>query len=218
VEGLVTADNIVGPLPTTLGGVTVTFGTPGTFAPIYYVQNINGADQVTVQVPFEVQPGSSVALTVSVTNGGSNTVMIPVKPFAPGVFTTEYSGKTYPIALRPDGSYVSPTNPAQPGENISVYVTGLGQVTPATATGDAGIPGQSMLPNAKGAPPLIVGLNNSGVPLISADYAPGMVGVYVITLQVPLDAKTGPYQPLGIVAFDSANKAYFANSTYLPIQ
>jgi uncharacterized protein (TIGR03437 family) len=218
VEGLVTANNIVGPLPTTLGGVTVTFGTPGTLAPIYYVQNINGADQVTVQVPFEVQPGSSVALTVSVTNGGSNTVMIPVKTFAPGVFTTEYSGKTYPIALRPDGSYVSPTNPAQPGENISVYVTGLGQVTPATATGDAGILGQSMLPNAKGALPLIVGLNNSGVPLISADYAPGMVGVYVITLQVPVDAKTGPYQPLGIVAFDSANKAYFANSTYLPIQ
>jgi uncharacterized protein (TIGR03437 family) len=113
---------------------------------------------------------------------------------------------------------VSPTNPAQRGEDISVYVTGLGQVAPATATGDAGIPDQSIVVNAKGALPLIIGLNNGGVPLVSAVYAPGLVGVYVITLQVPADAKTGPYQPLGIIMFDSAGHAYFANPTYIPIQ
>jgi hypothetical protein len=54
--------------------------------------------------------------------------------------------------------------------------------------------------------------------VISAEYAPGFVGVYVITLQVPANTKTGPYQPLGVIAYDSANKAYFANSTYIPIQ
>jgi uncharacterized protein (TIGR03437 family) len=218
VQGLVTADNIVGPLPTTLGGVTVTFGAAATPAPIYYVQSVNGTDQVTVQVPFEVEPGPSVAMTVSVAGGGSATVKIPVKTFAPGVFTSLYDGKPYPIAVRPDGSYVSPTNPAQRGEDISVYVTGLGQVAPATATGDAGIPDQSIVVNAKGALPLIIGLNNGGVPLVSAVYAPGLVGVYVITLQVPADAKTGPYQPLGIIMFDSAGHAYFANPTYIPIQ
>jgi uncharacterized protein (TIGR03437 family) len=144
--------------------------------------------------------------------------MITVKLFAPGVFTTVYSGQIYPVALRPDGSFVSPTNPAQLGEDISVYVTGLGPVTPATATGDAGIPGQSIIPNAKGALPLIVGLNNGGVPVISADYAPGMVGVYVITLQVPANTKTGSHQPLGVIMFDSAGNAYFANPTYISIQ
>jgi hypothetical protein len=56
------------------------------------------------------------------------------------------------------------------------------------------------------------------VPLISAAYVPGSIGVYVVKIQVPADTKTGPYQPLGIVAFDSANKAYYANSTYLPIE
>ncbi len=218
VQGLVTANNIVGPLPTTLAGVSVTFGVAATPAPIYYVQSINGADQITVQVPFEVVPGSAVPLTVSVANGGSTTVNVTVKPFAPGVFSTIYNGKSYPVVQRPDGSFVSPTNPAQLGEDITVYVTGLGQVTPATATGDAGIPGQSVALGANGALPLIVGLNNSGVPLISAEYAPGLVGVYVITLQVPLNTKTGPSQPLGIVMYDSAHKAYFADSTYLPIQ
>jgi uncharacterized protein (TIGR03437 family) len=218
VQGLVTADNIVGPLATTLGGVTVTFGAAATPVPIYYVLSANGTDQVTVQVPFDVQPGSSVPLTVSVANGGSTTIMITVKLFAPGVFTTVYSGQIYPVALRPDGSFVSPTNPAQLGEDISVYVTGLGPVTPATATGDAGIPGQSIVPNTKGALPLIVGLNNGGVPVISADYAPGMVGVYVITLQVPANTKTGSHQPLGVIMFDSAGNAYFANPTYISIQ
>jgi len=218
VQGLVTANNIVGPLPITLAGVSVTFGDAPVSAPIYYVQSVDGIVQVTVQVPFEVQPGPSVALTISIANGSPTTVNVPVKPLAPGVFTTVYNGKTYAVTLRPDGSYVSPTNPAQPGENISVYVTGLGQVTPATATGDAGVPGQSLVPNAKGAWPLLVGLNNGGVPVISADYAPGLVGVYVITLQVPANTKTGPYQPLGIIGYDSAKNAYFANSTYIPIQ
>jgi uncharacterized protein (TIGR03437 family) len=139
-------------------------------------------------------------------------VKVAVQPFAPGIFTTVYNGKTYPVALRPDGSPVSPTNPAQLGENITVYVTGLGEVTPAAATGDAGVAGQSVVA------PLIVGVNNGGVPLISTEYVPGSVGVYAITLQVPADAKTGPYQPLGVVVFGSSAKAYYANSTYLPIQ
>jgi hypothetical protein len=42
--------------------------------------------------------------------------------------------------------------------------------------------------------------------------------VYVITLPVPANTQTGPSQPLGVIAFDSANNAYFAQPTYIPIQ
>jgi uncharacterized protein (TIGR03437 family) len=210
VTGVVSAANSAGQLPTTFSGVTITFN--GTPAPIYYVENTNGADQVTVQVPFEVQPGSAVPLTISVANSGSATVTVPVKPLAPGVFTSSYGGKTYAVAVRPDGSQVSPTNPAQRGENIQVYVTGLGQATPAIATGAAGVANQSVVS------PLLIGLNNGGVPLISAVYGPGLIGVYVITLQVPADTQTGPYQPLGVIAYDSANNLYFAQPTYIPIE
>jgi uncharacterized protein (TIGR03437 family) len=212
VTGLVTPDNSTGQLPTTLAGLTVTFGPTAIPAPIYYVLSGNGTDEATVQVPFEVSPGGTVDLTLTLAGGQSTTKRVPVKPFAPGIFTTVINGKTYPVALRSDGSAVSPTNPAQLGENITVYVTGLGQVAPAAATGEAGVPGQSVVA------PLIIGLNNGGVPLISAQYVPGSVGVYVIMFQVPADTKTGPYQPLGIVVFDASGKAYYANSTYLPIQ
>jgi hypothetical protein len=61
-------------------------------------------------------------------------------------------------------------------------------------------------------------LNNGGVPLISAVPAPGIVGVYILTLQVPIDTQTGPAQPVGVVAFDTAGNPYFAQGTVIPIQ
>jgi uncharacterized protein (TIGR03437 family) len=154
-----------------------------------------------------------VALTVDVASSSvPATVMVEVKPVAPGVFTSNYDGKNYAVAVRPDGSQVSPTNPAQRGENLEFYVTGLGQVTPPIATGAAGVSNQAIVA------PLVVGLDNGGAPLISAVYGPGLIGVYVVTLQVPADAPTGPYQPVGIIAYDSANNPHFAQATYIPIE
>jgi uncharacterized protein (TIGR03437 family) len=210
VQGIVSAANSAGQLPTTFSGVTITFN--GTPAPIYYVEDLEGADQVSVQVPFEVQPGDAVALTVDVANSGSTTVMVPVKPLAPGVFTSIYDGKTYAVAVRPDGSQVSPTNPAQRGENIQLYVTGLGQATPTIGTGVPGVPDQTIVAS------MIVGLNNGGVRLIDSVYGPGLIGIYIVTIQVPADAKTGPYQPVGIIAVDSTGTLYYAQPTYIPIE
>ncbi len=214
VQGVIAANNIVGPLPTTLAGVSVTFS--GTAAPIYYVSNTNGTQQIAVQVPFEVQPGSNVSVVINSADGGSATVTTTVLPFAPGVFTATFttasgSNQTVAVATRPDGSFVSPTNPAHSGENITFYVTGMGQVTPATATGDAGVTGQQV------ATTVVVGINNAGVPLISATYVPGLVGVYAITLQIPPNSG-GPSQPFGLIAYDSQNNPYYAASTFIPIQ
>ena len=210
VQGVVPAPTNDGQLPTNFSGVSITFN--GTPAGIYYVNSNNGADEVTVQVPFEVQPGPAVVLEVNVANEGSATVMVPVKPLAPGVFTSSYGGKTYAVAVRPDGSQVSPTNPAQRGENIQFYVTGLGQATPAIASGAPGIPNQNIVSS------MIVGLNNGGVPLIGSIYGPGLIGIYIVTIQVPADTQTGPYQPVGIIAVDATGKLYFAQPTYIPIQ
>jgi uncharacterized protein (TIGR03437 family) len=210
VQGLLSAANSDGTLPTTFSGVTITFN--GTPAPIYYVEDTNGADQVSVQVPFEVQPGAAVALTVAVANLPSVTVMVPVKPLAPGVFTSVYAGKTYAVAVRPDGSQVSPTNPAQRGEDIQLYVTGLGQAIPTIATGAAGVPDQTMVSS------LIVGLDNGGVRLVGSVYGPGLIGIYIVTIQVPANAKTGPYQPVGIIGVESSGTLDYAQPTYIPIE
>jgi uncharacterized protein (TIGR03437 family) len=227
VQGLIQANNIVGPLPTMLpatNGASVAFGNSLILAPIYYVMNSNGTEQVAVQVPFEIPPGP-VTITVTAAGGGSAPLIATIQPFAPGVFNVPSSGgNAIAVATRPDGSFVSAENPAQPGENITVYVTGLGAVSPAAATGDAGVQGETQTVSASTS--MIVGLNNSGVPLVSAVYAPGMVGVYAVTLTVPADATPGPAQPLGIVVFGPNPNpqnpkqpiGYFAQPTYLPIQ
>jgi uncharacterized protein (TIGR03437 family) len=215
LQGVVTGDNIVGPLPTTLEGVNITFA--GVAAPIYYVSNSGGVEQVAVQVPFETLPAGTTAATdvdvvVTASGGTPATISVPVKPFAPGIFSTTSGGQTIAVAQRADGSYVSPANPAQLGENITLYVTGLGEVTPASATGEAGIPGQAVIA------PLLIGLNDAGVPLISANYVQGLIGLYAVTFHVPAATATGPAQPLAVVAIDSAGHFYFSQSIAIPVQ
>jgi hypothetical protein len=65
---------------------------------------------------------------------------------------------------------------------------------------------------------MVVGLNNSGVPLVSAVYGPGLIGVYVVILQVPAETQVGPYQPIGLIAVDSGNNNHYAQSTFIPIE
>ena len=113
VQGVVVPGAIVGPLPYVLANVKVSFG--NSQAPIYNVANVNGQQQVTVQVPCDVTPGN-VAVTVSVA-GGSGTITIPILPASPGVFLTTMSdGSGAVVAVRPDGSFVSLENPARSGE------------------------------------------------------------------------------------------------------
>ena len=56
--------------------------------------------------------------------GGSGTFTVQVVPFAPGIFETTIGGQKYAIALRPDGSYISPSNPAHPGETTGCWLIG----------------------------------------------------------------------------------------------
>jgi len=213
VTGLYTSYSIVGPLSTTFpvpaGTGSITFNNAP--APIYWVSNVNGVEQVALQIPFEITPGQ-VSMTVNAVGGGTSTVNVSIQQYSPAIFETVYNGRKFAVATRPDGSYISPSNPARRGEAIRFYATGLGQVTPPAATNTAGIPGQSVLAT------IVVGLNNGGIQLTAAEYAPGLVGVYVITTTVPIDTTTGPAQPLGLIVNDSAGNPIYAQGSVIPIQ
>jgi uncharacterized protein (TIGR03437 family) len=191
-----------------LAGVSITFN--GVAAPIFYVSNQNGVQSMTIQVPFETQPGNTTVV-INAAGGASATYTIPTQPYAPGVFTNTYGNVTIAVAVRSDGSYVSPTNPAQRGETIYVFATGLGQTSPPAATNTQGA-GQLVTGN------VVTGLNNKGVPHTTVDYAPGLVGVYIVGVQVPLTTLPGPGQPFGLILVDSSGNKFFANSTKIPIQ
>jgi uncharacterized protein (TIGR03437 family) len=108
-------------LPKELGGVFVSFG--GYQAPLFYA----GDKQINAQVPWEL--AGSTSTTVQVSYPGVNTISTPVAmtPTLPGIFYINNS----------DGTRNSPTNPAKPGDYISIYGTGGGQASPSGVTGEA---------------------------------------------------------------------------------
>lgn len=125
------------PLPVTLEGVSVTVN--GTAAALFFVS----AGQVNIQIPFGL---TGSAATVVVTNGGqrSNEVALPLGRTCPGIFS--YADQQSPnraIILHADFTLVTPTSPARVGETVIIYLTGLGDLNPAVATG-AGNPGNPL--------------------------------------------------------------------------
>ncbi len=204
-------NQFVGPLPYTLAGVSLEVN--GLPAPIFWVSNEGGQEAVAFQTPCETNPGSAnVAIHV---NGGTTTVTgVPVYKFQPGIFETVYNGKKYAVLLHAaDGSYVTPSNPVHAGEQVVMFLTGLGPVTPATGTNRGGIGGQTPIAN------IITGVNNSGVRVVKSEYMPGAIGIYTVTFEVPANTQTGSYQNLGFIVHDPADPAasIYAPGSFLQI-
>ncbi len=128
-RGWTDSDFVNGALPTSLDGVSVMID--GKRAAVSYIS----PTQINAQVPDNVKPGW---VTVQVTTAGVNTskVLTWTTNNNPGAFTYSQNGITYAVATRADGSQVNPAAPAQPGDVISLYATGLevthsGVVSPA---------------------------------------------------------------------------------------
>ncbi|MDQ6758859.1 MAG: hypothetical protein M3Z32_03200 [Acidobacteriota bacterium] len=186
---------------TTLGGVQVLVN--GRPAPIYTVS----PNQVSAVVPFgTTEPVAGIQV---ISNGiPSNTVTLFVNLTAPGVFTQPPGGIGYAAALHSDFSVVSPSNPAQAGETLSVFLTGLGAVNPAVADG---VPGPSS--------PLSVVSNSIGVFIggkqASSTFtglAPQLIGLYQINVQVPAGVASGN-APLQVSGPD-----FVTAQAYIPIR
>jgi uncharacterized protein (TIGR03437 family) len=130
----------------------------------------------------------------------------------PGIFTYTVSGsdKLYGAVIHAsDGTYVTPSNPAQQGERYYMVVTGLGLVTPAASTGATGTGSQDV--NL----PIIVGVSDGGVPVLSARYLIGSVGAYLVEFEIPLDSPVGTDRSLAIAALDG-DQYKFGNPVFLP--
>ena len=218
ISGVVTSFNLVGYLNYTVATDTVTVG--GAQAPIYNVANVNGTQQVTFQVPCSVTPGTSVPVVVTV-GTGSATVNTTVLPASPGVFQSQYTINvqgfgTLPVAvvLKPDGTLVSPSNPARQGEKVVAYVTGMGPTLPSVAT--------NALPPFGGVPStvtdqVIVGVNNAGVPVNFAQLSEDLIGVYLVGFTVPTGVSGNVVFSIGVVPTGSSTP-YYSNPAAIYIQ
>ena len=209
-----------GPLPLSLSGVSVQFGSTGytAFAPVFSVCNLGpGQEYVVVQAPADLPLADT---TVTVQSGGTSVGQSTVAavPVSPGIFEAPMSdGAKRAVLLRADGTNVSLENPAQPGERLQAFVTGLGR--PVTASGIAINTNQSGIAGDDASPlnPVTITIGDSVVQPVSAVYATDMIGVYVITFDVPADAPSG-----SDIAFSVStvlpDQSVVADSTKIPVQ
>ena len=172
--------------PTTLGGVSVAVN--GRAAAIAFA----GPNQVNFQVPWETT-GATANVTVTVAGGGSNTVTVPLKTAAPGIFT-DTAG--HAIAANSDFKTLnSPMNPAAGGSFVVAYLTGSGPVSNQPASG-AVTPGGSgaLISAVTSSASATIGGTNANVSLV---LAPGFFGVVQANVTIPAGLAPGDY-PLKI--------------------
>ncbi len=206
INGVKLAPSALGPWPYELDGVSIQVA--GIQAPIYALSNVNGEEGVTFQVPFDVPPGN-VSITVKANDGSSTVDNVTVAAYNPGIFqVSRTDGKPYAVVVRPDGSFVTPENPAHRGEILTAYATGLGAVTPAPGTNTAGIGGQMVTGD------LVVGVNDAGMRVISGEYAKNLIGVYVVTFELAEDTPTGTDRNF-VIAVRSGTDLVFSNASVL---
>lgn len=178
------------PFPTSLGGVSVSFG--GRAARLSYVSPA----QINFQVPYGVALGGAAVI---VTNGSTagNTIQVPVTATAPGIF--QY-GANRGVVQNQDYSLNGSANPAAAGSTIIVYLTGIGVTNPAVADGATAPGGPLAIPLAAAA--ATIGGAAAVVQFIGL--TPGNVGLAQANVQVPTVA-TGD-QPLVISLNGVASK------------
>jgi uncharacterized protein (TIGR03437 family) len=145
-------------------------------APIYLVS----PTQLNVLVPYSV---TGTTATISVTNNGktSNSVVVPLSTTAPGVFTQNSSGTGLGAILHANNTLVTSASPAKLGETVSIYLTGLGAVSPSVSDGTAGMSS----PLSKVTETVSVTIGNVSATVLFAGLAPGLPGLYQINVTVP---------------------------------
>jgi uncharacterized protein (TIGR03437 family) len=179
--------------PTQLGGVSVTIDS--TPCAIYYVS----PTQLAVVVPYELSSNGTPYANIQVSNNGtlSNVVQLYWQDASPGIFSTTSNGLGLAAAVHAvTGQLVTTSNPAQPGEYVSLYLTGLGTVTPSVSDGALGPTNPLSTADENTNGNLFVYFNDYGpngtlgnVGTIQfAGLAPGLAGLYQINVLVP---KTG---------------------------
>jgi uncharacterized protein (TIGR03437 family) len=176
------------PLARQLNGTQVQLGNQD--LPILYTS----AGQLNVQVPYGVPVNTQYQLTVQHGNTLSLPESLVVAAAQPGIFTLNESGTGQGIVMKSDGvTLAQPATPANIGETVVIYCTGLGAVTPAVTEGS---PAPSS-PLAWTVNPVTVTIGGVAAPAPSfSGLTPTLAGLYQVNVAVPAGIATGNAVPV----------------------
>src|SRR5579871_5022658 len=140
----------------------------GIAAPILYASR----HQINVLTPFGAPSAGTVDIAVVRSGVPMGTFSATAAQATPGIFTQNGAGSGAGVIFNQDGSLNGPANPASLGSTLSIYVTGLGPLTPMPL--DGFIPTTA---TSKPALPIKVGLHDSSItfPILYVGDVPQMV-------------------------------------------
>jgi len=182
-------------LPSSLNGTNVTIG--GEAAPLLYVS----PTQLNAQVPVDMAPGQKNVVVTSVV-GPSASFPVTVAAVAPAIFFAPVAA----VLKNTDYSLVTASNPAHAGDVILVYLTGMGQTTPAIATG--GLVPTGVVANTSTVTATVGGQDAAVAYSIAS---PGYAGLYQVALTIP----TGVTGSTPVVLTQGSIKS---NTIQIPVQ
>ena len=184
------------PLPTSLGGISVSFN--GSIpAPLFSVV----PNQANIQVPWELRGESTATVTVTRANQ-SRTFPVRFSQFAPAIFSVNQQGSgqgvvvvanSNVLAAPPGSTQGTPARAVARGDFITIYALGLGDVDQPPPTGESTPDGSSTTKF-----PVTVLLDGKALPATFAGLAPGFVGLFQVNAQIPPGAPSGNAVTLAI--------------------
>lgn len=118
------------PLAQAIAGVTVRMG--DRVLPLFFVS----PEQINAQLPSDIEPGE-YSLAVWQQNRAEVKTTFTAVRNAPGLFQSIVDDSSWAVAVREDGSAVTPESPAKRGEVLTIYGTGFGPTNPPTVDGFA---------------------------------------------------------------------------------
>jgi uncharacterized protein (TIGR03437 family) len=168
-------------LPIALDFLTVSFDVPSANPPISVPGRVFaiGPTQVFVQVPWELRGQTSAQVKVTLNCSYSNVVTVPIADYNPAWFERT-AGVVF--AFNADsGQAITSTNPAKPGDHVTLIGNGFG---PVNNTPDSGDPGPSSPEAATTTKPTVT-IGGKSADVSSSVLTPGVAGQYSVTVTVP---------------------------------
>jgi len=187
-RALAASDIAGGMLPTVLGTTGVRVLINNIPADIYYVS----PGQVNLLIPTSLVPGP-VMLQLVVDGLAGPAIPILLESAAPSLFQLDAATV---LAVHLDGSTITATSPAQPGEVVVLFASGLGPTNPAAIPNQIPQQAASVTPISSFA----MTINGAAVnpqQILYAGVVPTFAGLFQINVQLPANTPANPQIQIG---------------------
>jgi len=179
------------PLPTSLGNAQVTFN--GGPAPLLY----SSSGQINLVTPLDLFARSSVRVAVTAGTQTSPVETVNVASAGPGLFQIPSTGLGAFAHGSRQQDLVTTSDPAQRGETLILYATGLGDTFPEAPEGTPA-PGDVFSQTLPPQPTVTVGGISAHVSF--SGLAPGFSGLNQINFDVPAGVSVGDQVRVAVTA------------------